>query len=166
MRHLPRIIILLVLAGFLGGSLWLLFPSEERKIRKQLHQLAGRATFTGEEGNIRRIANASAAANQFALDAHIAIHVPGFGTRTLHGRADIHEAALAAMTQVRTPLEVEFHDIVVQVAPDKTTAVADLTATVRFGNEQQFGLQELRFHMRKGDSGWLIERLETLATFR
>lgn len=164
-RKLAKIILVLALLAAIGWALWLLFPSEERRIRKQLENLAAMASFTGQEGNLKRLTTASELAGQFTRDAVIMVGIPREGSWTIRGSAEVQEIVLAAMAR-NIVVNVEFHDIIVKVEPDKQSAVADLTARVSAGDEPDFGVQELRFLLRKGDSGWRIERLETLQTFR
>ena len=163
-KNIAKIIVALALLGALAYALWLLFPSEETKIRQDLQKLAELATFTGREGNFKRVATASALADHFATNAEIAVELPGRGVHTLQGRAEIRQTAFGAMAQGRR-IKVEFYDTNVALAPDKLTAKVELTAKI-FPGEGDFILQELHFQMRKVDSGWVIEQIETVQTFR
>lgn len=158
------LIILLVLVLCVGVFLgWrFLFPSDEKRIRRNLEKLSELATFSGHEGNFKRVANASALSEQFATNAEIAVSVSGVGT--LQGRGEIRQTAFAAMTR-GVAFQVQFFDINVVVAPDHQTATAEMTARIQPG-DGDFIVQELRFYMGKADSDWVIERIETIQTFQ
>lgn len=157
------VILLVLVLG--AGAFWgwrLLFPSDESRIRRDLEHLSELATFSGREGNFKRVANASALSERFATNAEIAVDVSGVGT--LRGRGEIRQTAFAAMTR-GVAFQVQFFDINVVVAPDRQTATAEMTARIQPG-DGDFIVQELRFHFGKADSDWVIERIETIQTFQ
>ena len=163
-KKLLKILLVLALAGVAVWGVRLLFPGDEARIRRNLEELSELATFTGREGNFKRVANANGLSEHFATNAEIAINVPGSGVGTLNGRGEIRQRAFAAMTQGRA-FQVQFYDINIVVADDQRTATAEMTAKIAPG-DGDFIVQELRFHMSKADSGWVIERIETMQTFQ
>jgi hypothetical protein len=52
----------------------------------------------------------------------------------------------------------------VTVAPDKQSAVADLTVQANISGEPDPIVQEMKFTLRKIDGRWLITRVETVRT--
>ena len=73
------------------------------------------------------------------------------------------QAALGARSTL-SGLKVTLPDISVTVAPDKQSAVADLTVVANVAGEQDAIVQEMKFTFRKTDDGWLITRVETVRT--
>jgi hypothetical protein len=61
-------------------------------------------------------------------------------------------------------LKVKFPDINVTVAPDKQSAVADLTVEANISGERDPMVQEMKFTLQKIDGKWLITRVETVRT--
>ena len=61
-------------------------------------------------------------------------------------------------------LKVELYDIIVTVAPDKSTAEANLTLVARPAAERDKIVLELKFRLNKAEGGWRIYRLETVKT--
>ena len=62
-------------------------------------------------------------------------------------------------------MTIEFPDINVTVAPDKETAVVDLTAKARIPGDANFYVQEMKLVWKRvGRRDWLIERVETVKT--
>jgi len=163
-KQLPKILIILALAGAVIWGLRILFPGDETRIHRNLEELSELATFTGREGNFKKVATASALSEHFSTNAEIVIEVAGSGVGTLQGRGEIRQRVFAAMTQGRA-FQVQFYDINIVVAPDKQTATAEMTAKISPG-DGDFIVQELRFHLGKADSNWVIERIETMKTFQ
>lgn len=148
----------------LGVWLWFVFfPGPEKIIRQRLTQLAATASFSSEDRGLARIAGAQHMAELFATNVEVDINVPGRVQHRLLGRDEIQQAALGARSNLGG-LNVQFPDINITVAPDKQSAVADLTVVVRVAGEQDSIVQEMKFTFRKTDDGWLIARVETVRT--
>jgi len=163
MKNVSSYILLAVLVA-LGVWLWFgLSPRPEKVICQRLTQLARTASFSSGEGDLARLAAAENIAGYFATNAEINIDVPGRAQHTLAGRAEIRQVALGARSNLNG-LKVEFPDINITVAPDKHSAVADLTVVVRVAGEQDSIVQEMKFTFQKTDDGWLISRVETVRT--
>src|SRR5947199_6027185 len=59
-------------------------------------------------------------------------------------------------------LSVEFLDVNVAVAPDRQSAVADLTAKGKVPGEKDILVQELKIKLKKIGRGWYLQRVETV----
>jgi hypothetical protein len=140
-----------------------LFPGPEKVIHQRLTKLARTATFSSGEGNLAKLAAAEDIAGYFATNVEVDINVPGRVQHTLMGRAEIRQAALGARERL-SGLKVTFPDINITVAPDKQSAVADLTVDASIAGEHDSIVQEMKFTLQKTDDGWLISRVETVRT--
>lgn len=160
---LRRIVLAALLAG-LGFWGWrALFPSPEHVIRQRLTELARDASFAANEGALAKLANAQTLTSFCTPDVVITVNTPGRSQQTLNGRDELLQAVMAARASLRG-LNVEFFDILVTVAPDGTSAVANLTARGRVPEERDSYVQELEFKLRKAEGEWLIFRVETVKT--
>jgi hypothetical protein len=164
-KKIDKAALILIAMVVVSWTVWRLFPSDETKIRRELQKLSELATFTGKEGNFKRVAAASRLADHFTVNAEIVVQVAGVDLQGLHGRAEIQQVALAGMARAGG-VKVDLYDMVVKVAPDKLNATTELTAKITPTGERDFFLQELRFQMKKEDSQWLIDRVETMQTFK
>jgi hypothetical protein len=159
-------LLFLAAAAALGFWLWtVLFPSPEKLILKKISSLAATVTFGADSGNITRAAKLSNLIGYFATDAEINFDIPGVGARTLSGREEIREAAVAGFASVQT-LNVQFLDVTVRLGADRQTADVSCTAKVNAGDSQDFGVQEMRFQLKKIAGDWLITRAETVKTLQ
>jgi 4-amino-4-deoxy-L-arabinose transferase-like glycosyltransferase len=148
----------------LAGWLWtVFFPSPERVIRKRLTELAKVATVNGNEAPLAVLLNSQKLGGFFTADTEIALDVPGRSQQVLNGRDNLVQASVQFRPAVGN-LQVEFYDIVVTMASDKTTAEASLTLVARVAGERDKIVQELKFKLNKAEGSWRIYRLETVKT--
>jgi len=163
MKNIFRLILFAALVVF-GVWLWfVLFPSPEQVIRQRLTKLARTASFSSGEGNLARLTAAEDITGYFDTNVEVDINVPGRLQHTLAGRADIRQAAPGARERFGG-MTVQFPDINITVAPDKQSAVADLTVEVDIAGEHDAIVQEMKFTFQKTEDGWLINRVETVRT--
>jgi len=163
MKIVFRMVVLAALAA-LGVWLWLVvFPDPEKAIRKRLNELAATVSYSPSQGNLARIAAVQRLAGYFGTNVEVNIDVPGRVQHTLVGREEITQTALGARAVVSS-LRVKFPDINVTVAPDKQSAVADVTLDATIAGEADQLVQELKFTMQKIDGRWLITRVDTIRT--
>ncbi|MGH7941062.1 MAG: hypothetical protein ACREE6_02095 [Limisphaerales bacterium] len=161
MKIIPRIIVLIALAA-LGFWLWtVLFPSPEKIIRTQLAALARDASFSQDENELIKMADAQKVPDFFSANVQVNITVPGREQRTMTGREEIQAAALASRQQA-TALDVKFPDENVTVAPDKASATADVTLDATVSGEHDAIIQELKINFQKTGGQWLINKVETV----
>ncbi len=158
---LSRLIVLVVLAA-LGFWLWtVFFPSPEKVIRKQLAKLAQDASFSPAENDLIKMADAQSVPDFFSSNVEINITIPGREQQTLAGQDEIRTAALASRAQA-TALDVKFPDVIVTVAPDKSSAVADVTVDATVSGEHDAIVQELKINFQRNGGQWLINKVETV----
>ena len=148
----------------LGVWLWMtLYPSPEHAVRGQLARLARRISFSADEGTFSRLAGAEGVSGLFSTNVEVNVDIPGHEQHRFAGRDEITQAALLSRKMAES-LSVRFPDIDVKVAPEKTTATADVTVEARIGGENDPAFQELKISFQKTEEGWLINRVETVRT--
>jgi len=161
-KWLPRLLVagVLVALGFWGWRIF--FPSPEAVIRKRLGELAKVASFSSNEGLLAKAWNASALGEFFTPDVQVTVEVPGT-QHTISGQDDLLQAAAGARSAVDS-LTVEFPDIDVTVAPDRNSAVVNLTAKGKVAGQRDIYVQELRMRLIKIKRDWLIDQVQTVKT--
>lgn len=159
---------IVLLAAFVAAGCWLwtvLFPSPEKQILKKISQLAETASVSADSGNIARASKVSNLIGFFSVDAQIVVDVSGFGRGNLNGRDEIRETAAGGFTRLKS-LQVKFLDVTPKVAADKQSAEAGCTAEIHVNDSKDFGVQELKFQLKKLDGDWRITRIETVKTLQ
>ena len=161
-KWLSRVILVCVLValGYWGWQVF--FPSPEKVICKRLGVLAKTASFSSNESLLTKGWNASVLGEFFTPDVQITVEVPGT-QHTISGRDDLLQEAVGARKAVGS-LTVEFPDINVVVAPDKNSAVVNLTARGKVPGQRDFYMQELKMRMIKIKRDWLIDQVQTVRT--
>jgi hypothetical protein len=147
----------------LGVWLWtVLFPSPEKVIRNRLTELAHTVSFSPNESDLARLAAAHTVAGFFSTNVELNVDLPELGQRTMD-REEITQAALLGRSRAGG-LQVKFPDINITVAPDKQSAVVDLTVEANTSGERDSIVREMKFTLQKTDGRWLITRVETVRT--
>jgi hypothetical protein len=163
MKIIIRIVLLAALAA-LGIWLWtVLFPRPEKVIRRRLTELARTVSSSANESDLTRLAAARGVAGFFAANVELNVDLPELGQRSSMDREEITQLALMARSRAGG-LHVKFPDINITVAPDKQSAVADLTVEAKVFGERDSVVREMKFTFRKTDGQWLITRVETVRT--
>lgn len=153
-----------VVLVLLGLWVWrTFFPDPERAVRKRLAEVAELASFGANEGAAAKLINSQKLASFFANDVVIRVTVPGY-EQTFSGRDEL--ARRAFMVRQTGALNVHFFDIVVTVAPDGQSAVANLTVRAKTSLDPDLIVQELKVALRKDGRDWLVTRAETVKTLR
>jgi hypothetical protein len=158
-----RVAGLVVLVAALWWGVTLLFPPTEVVVRRRLQELAVVASYASNEAPLAQVANAQNLAAFFTPEVQISLEVPGNAVQTATERDDVFKAAMGARTMMNS-LRIDFYDIVVMVENGNLGAVANLTAKIKVPTDRDYYVQELRFHLRKVDGKWLIDRVETVKT--
>jgi len=162
-RWLTRIVLLAVLVA-VGIWVWsILFPSPERAIRQRLAEVAKAASFPSKESPLAVAANSQRLTTFCTDDIMITVELPGRSQHTVNGRDELLQGAMAARS-FAPGLKVEFVDVTVTLAPDRQSAVANLTAKGNVPGEKDLLVQELKIKLKKVGRDWLIERIETVKT--
>ena len=163
MKIVFRIVLVAALAA-LGIWLWAaLFPSPEKVIRKRLVELARTASSSSGESDLARLAAARNVAGFFSTNVELNVELPELGQRNSMDREEITQAALMARSRAGG-VQVKFPDINITVAPDKQSAVVDLTVEANVSGEHNPFVQQMKFTLQKTDGRWLITRVETVHT--
>lgn len=163
MKIVYRLVLFAALVA-LGVWLWfVLFPGPEKVIRQRLAELARTASFSSGESDLARLGAAQKLAGFFSTNVEVYINVPGRVQHTFVGRDEIKQAAFGVRSTL-SGLKVTFPDINVTVAPDRLSAVADLTVEAHVAGEHDAIVQEIKFTFQKTVDGWLIARVETVRT--
>jgi hypothetical protein len=147
----------------LAWALWTWWPSEERRIRRRLDQLAETASVPAGEPPIARLARAAQVGRFFTEDLVIDL---GPASAPIRGRA----ALVALASRFVPPPEgarVAFVDVAVTVAPGGETATVALTATGsmvdRVSGEKVVEARELEFGLRKLEGEWLVATVKAVS---
>jgi hypothetical protein len=157
---------LVAAAAMVGLAVWawnVFFPSPERAIRSQLNNLAKSVSFEPNSGLVARGYGAQKATGIFATNAEVNVDVRGYRQIALSGRDEILQGFLMAAKTFQG-LKIEFTGLVITVAPDKQTAVVDLTGKGTVSGERNFEVQEFNFYFRKVDGEWQIYKVESVKT--
>ena len=154
MKAARPIVTLIALGAILLGVYYFLFPPPEKVIRKRISKLA-QAISAKPQGNMATIANINRIGSFF--HSNVSITVEGFGTdfTSIHGRGELQQMALAARQRIGS-LSVEFYNVEVIVAPDKTTAKATATILVKLNGDNNPITQDVRIEFEKDGRNWLI----------
>jgi SnoaL-like protein len=155
------VVVALAALGF--WALRVLFPSDETVIRKLLAQMAAAASLKPNENALVKLAGANKLAGFFTADAVIRIEVTGGRTRTIHGREELIEIVTAARANLQE-VKIQLHDIVVELAPDRQTALAQLTALANIDGSTDPIFQLLKIRLKKIDGHWRISQVDTVKT--
>jgi len=163
MKIVVRLILLAALAA-LGVWLWtVLFPGPKKIIHRRLLELARTVSSSPNESDLTRLAVARSVAGFFSTNVEFKVESPRFGQRNFMDREEITQLVLFARSRAGG-LQVTFPDINVTVAPDKQSAVANLTVEAKVPGEPDPIMQEMKFTLRRIDGQWLITRVETVQT--
>ena len=163
MKWIVRLVVVLLL---LALSFWVwkyFFPTPEIAIRRQLMDVARLASFSPRDSAIAKTLAVKNLMDSCTDDIEISVDIQGWQRATFTGKQDLQQSALVVRHQLSS-LSVEFLDINVSLAPNKQTAIVNLTAKIRVPGEKDFFPQELKFTMKKVDGKWLIRKIETVRT--
>jgi hypothetical protein len=156
-----RIVFLAVLMA-VGIWVWgILFPNPERAIRLRLAEVAQAASFSGKEAPAAQAMNSQRLTTFCTADIEIVVDFPGRGQHSVSGHDELFQGAMGARSLV-SALKVEFLDVTVNLAPDRQSAVANLTAKGNVPGEKDLLVQELKVKLKKIGRQWYIQRLETV----
>ena len=139
-----------------------LFPSEERRIRRQLEAIADDANHLSAD--LAGAATAARLSRYFTEDVTID---PGGGVEPVRGRQTI--LALARSMHVGAETRVAVKDEDVQVAPEGASAKVTLTVMVTRDagtSNETVEASQLALTMVKRESEWLISHVTGIDTVR
>jgi hypothetical protein len=163
MKIIFRIVLVAAVAAL---GVWLgtvLFPGPQKVIRQRVLELARTVSSAPDESDLMRLAAAHNVAGFFSTNVDLKVELPQLSRRSSLDREEITQAVLIARSRTGG-LQVKFPDVNVTMAPDRRSAVVNLTVTATVGGEPESIVQEMKFTVRKIDGKWLIVRVETVRT--
>jgi len=161
-----RILKIIAVLGVLALGVWIfqmLFPGDEKRIRKMLAAVAETAAVKPNENPLFKLAGASKLVGFFGPDAVLKVEVPGVEVRSINGRDDLLQAVTAARASLQEA-RVQLHEIHVTLEPDRRSAAAQLVASAYINGGADPMVQELKMQLRKIDGKWKITEVETVKT--
>ncbi|MBL9127782.1 MAG: hypothetical protein JNL97_09050 [Verrucomicrobiales bacterium] len=167
----PRIALLLVLLGVVGGLLgYRAFADPEaremRRITKRVLALAESVSFGEKDSPFQRLGYADRVAGFFGPTVELAINL---GTREAHAtlsRSELKERA-GVMRATARGLSVRFLDVVpsLDIQGPRDRASVHLTSKIYFLGDVDYIVQEFRLRLVKhAQNGWEVVRVETVRT--
>ena len=153
-------------AAVLALGFWILqilFPGDEKRIRKMLAEAAQTAGIKANENPLFKLAAAKKLVGFFSPDAVLKLDVSGVDARSINGRDDLLQAVAAALASLQEA-RIQLREIHVNVGPDKQSATAQLVATAYLNGGSDPMVQELKLQLRKIDGHWKITQVETVKT--
>lgn len=158
----------LVIAGLIGGGIWLWMyfnPGPEEAIRRRLADVAREVSFSGDEGLVARVAHSQKLAGYFAREVSLRIDLPEVSSQDGMSRDEIAQFALALRSSSYfRSLKVQCLDPVITLGADRKSAIVDLTLRAETVGDKYLVVQEMKFTMKEVDGEWLILRVETVKT--
>ncbi len=140
-------------AAALAFACWWWWPTDARRIRTQLHEMASALSAEGDRSDLARLAGLAAVGGQLAPDVVVEVR-----EREARGRDAVLSAARAFL--VSAPGRIVLDEVEVQVSGG--TAVADVVATLVHQDGREAGT-ELTIDLARGDRSWMVRRVKELA---
>jgi ketosteroid isomerase-like protein len=165
---LKRVASILAVVLLMALGFWLyreLFPGDESRLRGLLANVAKAATLRANENPLVRLAEANKLAGFFSEDVVVHIDVTGLEGKEIQGREELQQTATAARASLQSA-EVQFPDARLEIAPDRESATAEVTATADINGEKNTVVQELKVLFKKIDGQWKITRVDTVRTLQ
>lgn len=152
-----------VLIGLAALVYWQFFPSDERRIRGRLDDLAETLTDDGAEG-LAQVARIARLARYVTTD--VTVDLGPTLNEQLQGR-DMLVAAAGRVQQTARTVVVEFVDVQVSVTPERGEASTYLTGKasgIDERGETVTDARELEMSWRLVDGEWLIASVRAVET--
>lgn len=150
--------LLVVLAAVTAGVLWLLWPTEARRVRARVEAVAHAASVPADESELLRVARIASLARALAPD--VLLEEPD-GTLSIAGR----EAVVGLASRLATPsgpTSIELANVDVSI--DAAGTGAAVTATVRVRSRGPSDIERadgemVRIELTKMGNDWLVRRV-------
>jgi len=141
------------------------FPSEEKRVKKQFHLLSKWVSKSTEENAFTMLQRMKNIGTLF--DAHCELKVPDQSLSGTYTREEISTYAGSARSHV-SQLDLRFYDLHI-VFPEKEVAKVTLTARLtgrsRAG-EQMDEIRELECLLKKIEKKWLFSQMEVIEVLK
>ena len=163
---MKKILNIAAIVALLLVGVWIyriLFPSDEKLIRRLLAEVSETAAVKANENPIFKIASANKLVGFFSPDAVLKLEVAGVDTRTLDTPDDLRQAVTAARASLQEA-KFQLREVLVDVGPDSQSASAQLVAVAYLNGSGDPLVQELKMQLKKIDCRWKISRVETVRT--
>jgi len=163
---LKKVLKIISIVAVLALSVWIyriLFPSDEKLIRKLLAEVVQTAEVKPNENPLFKIAGANKLVGFFTPDAVLKMEVAGVDTRTLDTPDDLKQAIAAARASLQEA-KFQLHEVQVNVDPDSQSATAQFVVAAYLNGSGDPMVQELKMQVKKIDRYWKISRVETVKT--
>jgi hypothetical protein len=164
-----RVIVFAVGLAMLIG-IWQRWPSDERRIRRLVGEVAG--TFDGRAaaGDLERAARLAPLGRTLAPDVVVDGISPdgSLADAVLSGREAVIGAAAGAL-RLAPDLHVSVEDVVVTVLPRASQATAIAGIVVSSGGGSVGGwrdIREVQFELARHEDTWLVTRVTPIQTLR
>jgi hypothetical protein len=158
----------LLLAGLIGGAVWLwmyFHPGPEEAIRRRLADVARQLSFSGKEGMVAKAAHSQKLASYFGREVALMIDLPELSSHEGMSRDEIAQLALVLRSSPYfNSLKVQCLDPVVTLGADRKSAMVELTIRAETAGDKYLVVQEMKFTMKEVDGEWLILRVDTVKT--
>ena len=141
----------------------ILFPSDEKLIRRLLAAVAEIASIKPTDNALVKLGGANKLAEFFTADVVISLDASTFRHRSIRGREELVELAAAARANL-SEATIKLHDIGVVVSADRQSATAQLTALATFDGSTDPLLQLLKLRLKRVAGEWKIFEVDTLKT--
>ena len=161
MKNAFRIV---AIALVIAAGVWVfrvLFPGDEKLIRKLLAQAADAAAVKSNENPIFKLAGANKLVGFFSPDALLKVDLPGAEMRSISGRDDLLQAITAARAGL-LEAKIQLHEVHVNVDAGGQAASAQLVTTAYLNGNGDPLVEELKMQLKKIDGYWKIAQLETV----
>ena len=165
---MKRIVSILAVVFVTALGFWLcreLFPSDETRLRGLLADVAKAASLKVNENPLVRLAGANKLAGFFSEDVVVHIDVSGLEGKQIQGREEFRQTVTGARASLQSA-EVQFPDAKLEIAADRESATAEVTATADINGEKNTVVQELKVLFKKIDGKWKITQVDTVHTLQ
>jgi hypothetical protein len=160
-RSSARLLAALILVGVVGFVAWHFWPSDARRVRRKLDEIASVVNERPKDG-LGQIAR-TAQLSKFLTDDIVL--APGRGAGAIQGRERLLALASRAPNEGQ-PFRLAFVDVSVEMTGDRS-ATAHLTATLSSlepeTGEQDVDAREVELQFRRTDD-WRISRITLIDT--
>ena len=160
-RLIPWIVVAALAAAWLAWGR----TTDEDRVRRVIEGMARDASFTGNEGNIARVAKVESLVSAFTQDAELHVDQVLPVEASISGREAIQGMLMAGVPHVRS-IRVQVHDVQVTLE-NQDHARAVLTASASAGGGKgDFNAQEFEFRLVRHEGRWRVRRVEAVLGFR